>query len=164
MYHSPKTASLEESVTGEAERIGATEGGKLDGGVALFLGLTTAGDPGPRSIRLSSVASSRTCGYETPFHIDTHRLWILWGDKIIYFLSYLYTMNIFELVTYSTVFFTYLKKRPCSQIYKVKRNGWDVVYTLFSPVSPTLLCSIYNSAYTRMMKKVKFQTLQEHQL
>lgn len=59
-------------MTGEAERIGATEGGKLDGGVALILGLTTAGDPGPRSIRLSSVASFRTCGYATPFHIDTH--------------------------------------------------------------------------------------------
>lgn len=50
-------------MTGEAERTGATEGGRLDGGVALILGLTTAGDPGPRSIRLSSVASFRTWEY-----------------------------------------------------------------------------------------------------
>lgn len=58
-------------MTGEAERTGATDGGRLDGGVALILGLTTAGDPGPRSIRLSSVASFNTCGYATPFHRHT---------------------------------------------------------------------------------------------
>lgn len=84
-------------MTGEAERTAATEGGRLDGGVALILGLTTAGDPGPRSIRLSSVASFRTCGYATPFHIDTLVTDTL-GGKIIYLLSYLYIMNIFKLV------------------------------------------------------------------
>lgn len=58
---SPRPASREESVAGEAERAGATEAGRLEGGVPLILGLTTAGEPGPRSIRLSSVASLRTC-------------------------------------------------------------------------------------------------------
>lgn len=58
---SPRPARREESVAGEAERAGATEAGRLDGGVPLILGLTTAGEPGPRSIRLSSVASLKTC-------------------------------------------------------------------------------------------------------
>lgn len=37
-----------------------TDGGKLVG-AALGMSLTTAGEAGPRSIRLSSVASLRTC-------------------------------------------------------------------------------------------------------
>lgn len=73
---SPSVASFEAREAGEAERTGATEAGRLvgrlagrlagmlegrlEGGVALTMGVTTAGEPGPRSMRLSSVASLRT--------------------------------------------------------------------------------------------------------
>lgn len=46
--HSPSPASWVESVAA--------------GAVLPTMGLTTAGEPGPRSIRLSSVTSLRTCG------------------------------------------------------------------------------------------------------
>lgn len=65
---SPRPASREDSVAGDADRTGATEAGRLEGGVALALGLTTAGEPGPRSIRLSAVASLRTCGHTIISH------------------------------------------------------------------------------------------------
>lgn len=48
MRYSPKPASWDER-----------EGG---GAVLPTMGLTTAGDPGPRSIKLSSVTSLSTCG------------------------------------------------------------------------------------------------------
>lgn len=47
MRHSPKPASWEEREDG--------------GAVFPTIGLTTAGDPGPRSIKLSSVTSFSTC-------------------------------------------------------------------------------------------------------
>lgn len=47
MRHSPKPASWEEREDG--------------GAVFPTIGLTTAGDPGPRSIKLSSLTSFSTC-------------------------------------------------------------------------------------------------------
>lgn len=57
----PKPARREDKVLGEeGPPVGAVRvGGKLVGAVCGML-LTTAGEPGPRSMRLSSVASLRT--------------------------------------------------------------------------------------------------------
>lgn len=52
MVYKPRPASREAKVAGDE--------GKLAGAAFAML-LTTAGEPGPRSMRLSSVASLRTC-------------------------------------------------------------------------------------------------------
>lgn len=53
--YQPRPASREAKVAGDE--------GKAAGAAFAML-LTTAGEPGPRSMRLSSVASLRTCGEE----------------------------------------------------------------------------------------------------
>lgn len=56
---SPRPASAEDSAAVGGLRAGeaAAPAVEWDGGLEVILGVTTAGEPGPRSIRLSSVAS-----------------------------------------------------------------------------------------------------------
>ena len=55
----PRPASLVESVAvaGSWDGEAVAPEAELGGGLDVILGVTTAGEPGPRSIRLSSVAS-----------------------------------------------------------------------------------------------------------
>lgn len=63
----PRPASAEDSAAGAVVGLWAGEAGEAgeavapaaewEGGLEVILGVTTAGEPGPRSIRLSSVAS-----------------------------------------------------------------------------------------------------------